>query len=228
MTDKQFRILLVDDESDILEFLSYNLRREGYEVQTSQNGTTALQIAKSMMPHLIILDIMMPGMDGIETCREIRKMPDLEDVLVMFLTARAEDYSQIAGLDAGADDYVTKPVRPAVLVSRVNAMLRRLKKPGAEESLSDTDRLFIDREKFLVTRNGKEIILPRKEFELLELLASKPGKVFTREEIFSVIWGNKVIVSDRTIDVHIRNLRRELGMNIIKTVKGVGYKFVVQ
>ncbi len=221
------KILIVDDEEDILEFVSYNLKKEGYEVLQAKNGLEAIQIARNQLPHLILLDVMMPGIDGIETCREIRNIPELKSCIIAFFTARSEDYSLIAGLDAGADDYITKPLRPRVLISKVNALLRRHNPEPNQSStpvLSQGD-LIIDSEKYLVYINGREIFLPRKEFELLKLLASKPGRVFTRDEIFNRIWSEDVIVSDRTIDVHIRKIREKLGEDIIKTVKGVGYKF---
>jgi len=222
-----YRVLLVDDEPDILEFLGYNLRKEGYEVRTSLNGKDGLAKALDFKPHLAILDVMMPEMDGIETCREIRMVPELSSMLVIFLTARGEDYSQIAGFEAGADDYVTKPIKPRVLISRIKALLRRYRTDEALEGMSviELDGLLIDREKYMVTREGKEYQLPRKEFELLSLLASKPNKVFTREEILSLIWGDDVIVGDRTIDVHVRKIREKLGTQNIRTIKGVGYKY---
>jgi len=220
-------ILLVDDEPDILEFIGYNLRKEGYEVHTSNNGKDGLAKAKAVHPHLIILDVMMPEMDGIETCREIRQVPDLRGTIVIFLTARGEDYSQIAGFEAGADDYVTKPIKPRVLVSRVKALLRRYKVEQGEKAaqLVEVDEFSIDREKYLVIKEGKEFHLPRKEFELLSLLVSKPNKVFTRDEILSSIWGDDVVVGDRTIDVHVRKIRERLETPNIRTVKGVGYKY---
>jgi two-component system, OmpR family, alkaline phosphatase synthesis response regulator PhoP len=227
MGNTEYKILLVDDEKDILEFLSYNLRKEGYQVYTASNGKTGLNLAREHLPHLIILDVMMPEMDGIDVCREIKQIPALENSIIIFLTARAEDYSQIAGFDAGADDYVTKPVKPRVLVSRIKALLRRYS--GANEESSDLvysiGDITIDKERYLVLHNGREITLPRKEFELLQVLTSRPNKVFTRDEIFSRVWGSNVIVGDRTIDVHVRKLREKLGVENIKTVKGVGYKF---
>lgn len=225
------RILLVDDEVDILEFVSYNLEKEGYKVYTAQNGKDAIKIADKKTPDLIILDVMMPEMDGIATCEELRKNPKLNSSVIAFLTARGEDYSQIAGFEAGADDYITKPVRPKVLISRVKALLKRSQL--VEESvvvvssnLITIGNITIDRERYLISVEGMEMVLPRKEFELLSLLASKPGKVFTREEIYSSVWGEQVIVGDRTIDVHIRKLREKIGENHIKTLKGIGYKFV--
>jgi two-component system, OmpR family, alkaline phosphatase synthesis response regulator PhoP len=223
---EQHKILLVDDEPDILEFLGYNLRKEGYKVHTCNNGKDGLAKALEIIPQLIILDVMMPEMDGIETCKEIRQASELKNAIVIFLTARGEDYSQIAGFEAGADDYVTKPVKPRVLVSRVKALLRRYKEePGKEEApIAGLDEFIIDREKYVVMMSGKEYNLPRKEFELLSLLASKPNRVFTREDILSAIWGDDVIVGDRTIDVHVRKIREKLGDQHIKTIKGVGYK----
>ena len=219
------KILLVDDEPDILEFISYNLTKEGYDVSTSNNGKEAIEIAKKINPDLIILDVMMLEMDGIETCHEIRNISQLKNTLIAFLSARGEDYSQVAGFDAGADDYITKPIKPRLLVSRVKAILRR--KSSIEEStvLDENMDIVIDREKYLVYKDGKEFTFPKKEFELLSLLTSKPGKVFTREVILENVWGGEVVVGDRTIDVHIRKLREKLGDNYIKTIKGVGYKF---
>lgn len=228
-----YRILLVDDEQDILEFVSYNLRREGFEVFTASNGAQAIEVARAERPHLVLLDVMMPQMDGIETCGELRKIPGTENMIIAFLTARAEDYSQIAGFDAGADDYIAKPIRPKVLVSRLRALLKRYEASSSATSANtafgtnseDNDVLIIDRERYLVVLEGREIALPRKEFELLALLHSKPEKVFSRDEIFDSVWGDNVIVGDRTIDVHIRKLREKIGDNYIVTVKGVGYKF---
>lgn len=219
-------ILLVDDEPDILEFLSYNLKREGFSVYTATGGKEAIRLAREINPSLIVLDVMMPGMDGVETCTEIRRIPGLSKTLIMFLTARNEDYSQIAGLDAGADDYVAKPVKPRVLISRIHALLRRADAGTTDhQDKIKVGDIVIDKEKYIVIKAGKELALPRKEFELLAVLASKPNKVFTREEIFSKVWGNNVIVGDRTIDVHIRKLREKLATDRIKTIKGVGYKF---
>lgn len=226
MDFSKYRILLVDDETDVLEFLSYNLRREGFVVSTALNGREAITKAMEEQPHLIVLDVMMPEMDGIETCEEIKKIPLLKNSLVVFLTARGEDYSQISGFEAGADDYVTKPIKPKLLISRIKALLRRIGEQN--ESSSDTLEVadfIIDSERYVVLNKGQEIVLPKKEFELLRLLASKPSKVFTREEIFSKIWGDNVIVGDRTIDVHIRKIREKIGLDVIRTVKGVGYKF---
>ena len=227
MKKRDIKILLVDDEPDILEIVGYNLSSEGYQVITAENGIEAVKKAKKEKPHLIIMDVMMPEMDGIEACEQIRKNPDLTNTIITFLTARGEDYSQVAGFDAGADDYITKPIKPKVLVSKVNALLRRLKE---EEETTDKvlkiGGLVINREEYKISLKGEEIILPRKEFELLSLLATKPGKVFKREEILDKVWGNEVIVGGRTIDVHIRKLREKIGDKSFKTVKGVGYKFV--
>ncbi|MDR1054500.1 MAG: response regulator transcription factor [Prevotellaceae bacterium] len=222
-----YKILLVDDEKDILEFLSYNLKKEGFEIYTASNGKEALKIAMEIIPHLILLDVMMPDMDGVETCENIRKNKDLDNTIVAFLTARSEDYSQIAGFDAGGDDYIAKPIKPKVLISRIKALLKRAGwRNEAVETLGVERKIVIDRERFVVIKNGEEINLPRKEFELLFLLASKLQKVFTRDEIYSSVWGSEVVVGDRTIDVHIRKLREKIGGEHIKTLKGVGYKFV--
>jgi len=224
MNKKDIKILLVDDEPDILEIVGYNLSNEGYQVITAENGVEAVKKAKKELPQLIILDVMMPEMDGIEACENIRKHPELKDVVITFLTARGEDYSQVAGFDAGADDYITKPIKPKVLVSKVKALLRRFK-----DEVKDTVKvgnLVINRDEYKIILKGNEIILPRKEFELLSLLASKPGKVFKRDEILDKVWGNEVVVGGRTIDVHIRKLREKIGDKSFKTVKGVGYKFV--
>jgi two-component system alkaline phosphatase synthesis response regulator PhoP len=226
MDNSNVKILLVDDEPDILEFISYNLKKEGYTVLCASNGTEALGIAKKEMPDLVILDIMMPGMDGIETCREIRENEQLKDVLVVFLTARNEDYSQIAGFEVGADDFINKPVRPRVLLSRIKAVLRRkdrVPSPASKEEMMNG--LKIDKEKYSVTLYGKPVNLRKKEFELLALLASKPGKVYGRDEILNKVWGEQVVVGDRTVDVHVNKLREKLGEKYIRTIKGVGYKF---
>ena len=225
--NKNIKILLVDDDTDILEIISYNLISEGYSVFTSSNGQEAIKKATKEKPHLIILDDMMPEMDGIEACEKIRKIPELENTLITFLTARGEDYSKVAGFDAGADDYITKPIKPKVLVSKIKSLLRRLKTQS--DSISDAtivlDGLTIDREAYKINYNGLDMVLPRKEFELLYLLVSKPGKVFKREVILEKIWGKEVVVGGRTIDVHIRKLREKLGDSKFKTIKGVGYKF---
>ena len=223
------RILLVDDEKDILEFLSYNLTKEGFVVKTCLNGSSAIKVIDEFQPNLIVLDVMMPGMDGIETCEIIRANSNYDNIIIAFLTARSEDYSQVAGLEAGADDYINKPIKPKVLVSRVKALLRRKTSQDRNQNISNSSinisDLNIDRESYQVERDGIEISLPRKEFEILYLLATKPGKVFKREEIFDKVWGDDVIVGGRTIDVHVRKLRRKLGRDYIVTVKGVGYKF---
>jgi two-component system alkaline phosphatase synthesis response regulator PhoP len=224
MNNSEHKILLVDDEPDILEFLSYNLKKEGYQVFTAGTGEEGIAVAKRELPHLVLLDVMMPGVDGIEVCRELRSAPGMDSVVIAFLTARSEDYSHIAGFEAGADDYINKPIKPRVLLSRIKALLRR-NATGTESTAVDVGKLRIDRESYLVYKEGEEISLPRKEFELLSLLASKPGKVFAREEILNRVWGDEVVVGDRTIDVHIRKLREKLGEEFIRTVKGVGYKF---
>ncbi len=219
------KILVVDDEEDILEFLSYNLRAEGYDVIVADNGILAIELAKQEQPSLIILDVQMPDMDGITTCEKIREIPSLKETVVTFLTARSEDYSQIAGFEAGADDYITKPIRPKVLVSRVKALLKRRGITQDTNSIIELGDIIIDKEKHLTTYKGQEVIFAKKEFKLLKLLISKPGKVFTREEILEKVWGSDIIVGDRTIDVHIRKLREKLADHYVKTVKGVGYKF---
>lgn len=226
MKKKDLRILLVDDEPDILEIITYNLSAEGYQVITAENGLEAIEMARLHKPHLIILDVMMPEMDGIEACDRIRKIPELEETVITFLTARSEDYSQMAGFEAGADDYITKPIKPKVLMSKVKALLRRFKEGEDQKNILEAGGLIINRDEYKVVNDGQELILPRKEFELLWLLASKPGKVFQREEILEQVWGNEVIVGGRTIDVHIRKLREKIGDECFKTIKGVGYKFV--
>lgn len=221
------KIVLVDDEQDILNFISYNLKKEGYEVFTALSGKEAIAIAKKEKPDLIVIDVMMPEMDGIETCQEIRAIDELKDTLITFLSARAEDYSQVAGFDAGADDYISKPIKPRLLVSKIKAILRRKSNGNTIENDKETgtENVRIDREKYLVYQGNKTHSLPKKEFELLALLLSKPDKVFTREVILETIWGSDVVVGDRTIDVHIRKLRERLGDENIETIKGVGYKF---
>jgi two-component system, OmpR family, alkaline phosphatase synthesis response regulator PhoP len=220
------KILIVDDEPDILDFLSYNLRREGFDVTTASSGNEALKMALKVRPQLIILDIMMPEMDGIEVCRQLRLNPDFDKTNIAFLTARDEDISQINALDVGGDDFIAKPIKPQVLISRINALLRRNKTDEKEnEHILRIANLVINKEKVQVMKDNEIIDLPKKEFELLLLLVSKPGKVFTREEIYNKIWGNDVIVGDRTIDVHIRKLREKIGVENIKTFKGIGYKF---
>jgi two-component system alkaline phosphatase synthesis response regulator PhoP len=228
MTTDEMRILLVDDEHDITQFLSYNLKKEGFQVYVANNGHSAIDIANDVNPDLIILDVMMPGMDGIETCERIRKTPGIHNSMIVFLTARSEDYSQIAGFEAGGDDYITKPIRPKVFITRIKALLKRARSyPGkdiVEDNLISVGDIIIDPERFQVRFKGEEVVLPRKEFYLLRLLSSKPNKVFTREEIFSKVWGENVLVSDRTIDVYIRKLREKFGQKVITTVKGVGYR----
>jgi len=225
MDIKNTKILIVDDEKDILEFLQYNLEKEGFKVYTSANGLEGKKLANKINPDLIILDVMMPGIDGIELCNELRALPGFEDTLIIFLSARGEDYSQIAGFEVGADDYITKPVRPRVLIARIKALLKRKRKVQKEDNTIDFGTLIIDRDKRNVVIDGNSVHIPKIEFELLVLLASTPGKIFAREEIYSKIWGNDVFVSDRTLDVHIRKLREKIGNQHIKTVKGVGYGF---
>ncbi len=220
-----YKILLVDDEEDIIEFLSYNLQKEGFQVLAASNGAEALQMARKECPHLILMDIMMPKMDGMTAVEEIRKIPELDNTLIVFLTARSEDYSQIAGFEAGADDYVTKPVKPKVLVKRIMALLRRTKKQEKKNISLQRAGLVIDPVRYEVVKGDESLVLPRKEFGVLYLLASHPGKVFRREEIFHEIWGDDVVVGSRTIDVHIRKIREKVGISNIKTIKGVGYKF---
>ncbi len=222
---KGHTILLVDDETDILDFLSYNIRKEGYKVFTATNGEDGVKLAQQLSPSLIILDVMMPKMDGIEACQIIRKDLNISQPIIAFLTSRAEDYAQIAGFEAGADDYISKPVRPRLLMAKIESLLKRLNTKGIDTEKLVQPSLKIDREKFMVVCEGKSLILPKKEFELLELLASRPGKVYNREQIFAIVWGNETIVGERTIDVHIRKLREKLGDDYIRTVKGVGYTF---
>lgn len=219
------KILVVDDEEDILEFLSYNISKEGAKVYKANNGLQAIDIAKKKKPDLILLDVMMPEMDGVETCMQLREGKDTKNIIIAFLTARGEDYSQIAGFDAGADDYITKPIKPRVLVSRIKALLRRKEGALSPAGTTEVRSLKIDRDRYVVVKEGEELNLPKKEFELLALLISVPGKVFTRENILSSVWGEDVVVGDRTIDVHIRKLREKIGSTHIKTIKGVGYKF---
>ena len=225
---KGHTILLVDDEADILEFLSYNLRKEGFKVFTASDGEEGVRMTQQFQPSLILMDIMMPKMDGIEACQFIRKDLNLQQPIIAFLTSRAEDYAQIAGGEAGADDYITKPIRPRLLISKVESLLRRLSNNLVNSSSVKTSNLIIEREKFSVQLDGKKIILPKKEFELLELLSSRPGKVFNREQILNIVWGNETVVGERTIDVHIRKLREKLGDAYIRTIKGVGYTFTEQ
>jgi two-component system alkaline phosphatase synthesis response regulator PhoP len=227
MKKEDIRILLVDDEQDILEIVGYNLSLEGYQVYTAKNGVEAVSKAKKKQPHLVILDVMMPEMDGIEACEIMRNTPGLEHTIITFLTARGEDYSQLAGFEAGADDYIQKPIKPKVLMSKVKALLRRSKEQKKEDEIMKVGDLIINREEYKVINKGEEMVLPRKEFELLALLTSKPDKVFKREVILEKVWGNEVVVGGRTIDVHIRKLREKIGDDHFKTVKGVGYKFVL-
>lgn len=227
MKKKEIKILLVDDEPDILEIVGYNLSQEGYSIVTASNGKEAIDVALKVHPHLIIMDVMMPEMDGMEACENIRKIPELRNTIIAFLTARSEDYSQVAGFDAGADDYIPKPIKPKLLVSKVKALLRRLKEDNFTNDNLNVGGIVINREEYKIFMEDKEIVLPRKEFELFHLLASKPGKVFKREEILDKVWGNDVIVGGRTIDVHIRKLREKIGDDFFKTIKGVGYKFEV-
>jgi two-component system alkaline phosphatase synthesis response regulator PhoP len=225
-TSAKQKILIVDDEPDILELIEYNLKKEGYQVYTARNGQEAVSEAKKVLPDLIVLDIMMPKMDGIEACRIMRTMPEFKNTFMVFLTARSEEYSEIAGFNVGADDYIAKPIKPRALVSRINAILRR-NAPAEEvtDNKLEIGDLVIDREAYLVFQKGEKVVLAKKEFELLYLLASKPGKVYTREVILKNIWEDSVVVTNRTIDVHIRKLREKLGDDIVATVKGVGYKF---
>jgi len=226
MKKSDITILVVDDDPDILEILSYNLSAEGYKVLTAGNGVEGVKKAKKKLPHLVILDVMMPEMDGIEACEKIRETKGLENTIITFLTARGEDYSQVAGFDAGADDYITKPVRPKVLMSKVKALLRRFKANTPEKNIVEIGDIIINRDEYKISNQGNEMTLPRKEFELLSLLTSEPNKVFKRDDILNTVWGNEVVVGGRTIDVHIRKLREKLGDDKFKTVKGVGYKFV--
>jgi two-component system alkaline phosphatase synthesis response regulator PhoP len=222
---KGHTILIVDDEADILEFLSYNLKKEGYRVFTASDGEQGIRLTQQLQPSLIILDVMMPKMDGIETCQVIRKDLNITQPIIAFLTSRSEDYAQIAGFEAGADDYITKPIRPRLLISKVESLLRRLDGTLQTVNSNESSSLRIDRDKYMISINGKNILLPKKEFELLEMLASRPGKVYTREQILNIVWGNEAIVGERTIDVHIRKLREKLGDAYIRTIKGVGYTF---
>lgn len=219
------KVLLVDDEPDIIELLKYNLEREGYQVSTALNGRDAIKVAKANRPDLIVLDIMMPGMDGVEVCNQLRQLPEFKHTIITFLTARSEDYSQIAGFEAGADDYITKPVRPKVFVTKVKALLKRSGADRPDGQVLEANGVKVDLERVSVSVEGNDMQLPKKEFELLVLLMSKPGKVFKREEIYSQIWGNELFVGERTIDVHIRKLREKIGDDRIRTVKGIGYTF---
>ena len=226
MKKKDIKILLVDDEPDVIEIIRYNLDQEGYKIYTASDGKEALKKAKKNIPHLIIMDVMMPKMDGIETCEQLRNDECFNDTIIMFLTARGEDYSHVAAFEAGADDYVTKPIKPKIIVSKVKALLRRLKNEEQTQEKIQIGKLIIDREQYEVNHMGKLFSMPRKEFELLYLLASKPDKVIKREKIMEIVWGSEVVVGDRTIDVHIRKLREKIGDKYFKTVKGVGYKFI--
>lgn len=226
MKNENIRILLVDDEPDILEIISYNLSEEGYQVFTAENGKQAIKTAKVIEPHLIILDVMMPVMDGVEACKKLREIPKLQDCLITFLTARAEDYAQISGLEAGADDYLTKPIKPKVLLSKIRSLLRRINNENLTVPKIELGDLIVNLEAYTASYQGKSLQLPRKEFELLALLAARPEKVFKRDEILNTVWGNDVVVGRRTIDVHIRKLREKIGDERFETVKGVGYKYV--
>ncbi|TDD99283.1 response regulator transcription factor [Flavobacterium cellulosilyticum] len=227
MKNRNTKILLVDDEPDILEIVGYNLAQEGYQIIKASNGKEAILKAKKEIPDLIIMDVMMPEMDGMEACEMIRKIPELSQVIITFLTARSEDYSQMAGFDAGGDDYITKPIKPKLLVSKVKALLRRRNEKETSSETLNVGGIVINREEYIIIKDDVVIALPRKEFELFYLLASKPGKVFKRDEILDKVWGNEVIVGGRTIDVHIRKLREKIGEEFFKTIKGVGYKFEI-
>ena len=225
MDTSNSKILIVDDEKDIIEFLQYNFEKEGFRVFSAQNGNEGKKLAQKEKPDLILFDIMTPGMHGVELCQDLREMPEFEDTLIVFLTARGEDYSQIAGFEVGADDYITKPVRPRVLIARIKALLKRKSKAFSDENKIDISSIIIDRDKREVIVEGTSMHIPKIEFDLLVLLASSPGKIFSREEIYAKVWGNDVFVSDRTLDVHIRKLREKIGKQHIKTIKGVGYGF---
>jgi two-component system alkaline phosphatase synthesis response regulator PhoP len=227
MEQNGYKILIVDDEPDILEFLSYNLKKEGFNTYTANNGKSALALASEIKPHLILLDIMMPEMDGVETCERIRETEGIKHCIVAFLTARTEDYSQIAGFEAGGDDYIPKPIKIKLLISRINALLKRMPSIPKPEDPKKLGNIEIDSERYIVIIDGSEVYLPKKEFELLKLLTSRPSKLFSRDEIFDSIWGNETFVGDRTLDVYVRKLREKIGEERIKTIKGVGYKFEV-
>jgi len=227
MKNEDIKILLVDDEPDILEIVGFHLKKEGYQIKKAKDGVEGVEKAKKFEPHLILLDIMMPNMDGIEACEKIRSIKKMEDVIIAFFTARGEDYSQVAGFDAGADDYITKPVKPKVLVSKVKALLRRVNHTPQKEETTTFGDIIINKEEYYVEKNGERITLPRKEFKLLSLLTSSPNKVFYRDVILNTVWGQDVVVGGRTIDVHIRKLREKIGEKHIITIKGVGYKFVI-
>lgn len=226
MADKR-KILVVDDEKDILELLSYNLDKEGYHVKTASNGKKAVETARSFIPDLILLDIMMPEQDGVETCRQLRELSELNDTFIIFLTARAEEYSEVAGFDAGGDDYINKPIKPRALISRLGAMFRRKKKLAKKEDIIEIADLRIDKTSYSILVGKREITLPKKEFELLYFLAENPNKVYSRDELLKNIWGTDVYVLARTVDVHIRKVREKIGNGYISTVKGVGYKFAI-
>lgn len=225
MENQHIKILTVDDEPDIVEFVEYNLKKEGFDVKTASDGKSALKLAEEFVPDLILLDIMMPELDGIEVCRRLREMPAMSNTIIVFLTARGEDYSEIAGFDAGGDDYITKPIRLRVLISRLKALLRRKQNEDAVGEVSEYGDLRIDVDQYLIFVKDKEIQLAKKEFEILRLLSSRPGKVFSRQEIFNKVWGSDLLVGERTIDVHVRKIREKVGSHYIKTVKGIGYKF---
>ncbi|MDN6279608.1 MAG: response regulator transcription factor [Psychroflexus sp.] len=227
MKKSEITVLIVDDDPDILEILSYNLKQEGYKVVRAENGVEAVKKAKKKKPQLIILDVMMPEMDGIEACEKIREIKNLENTVIAFLTARGEDYSHVAGYDAGADDYITKPIKPKVLMSKIKALLRRFKSEEPQDNVYSVGDMVVNRDEYKVVWSDQELSLPRKEFELLALLSSQPEKVFKREDILNTVWGDEVVVGGRTIDVHIRKLREKIGNDRFKTVKGVGYKFVI-
>lgn len=226
MSKNEILILLVDDEPDILEMVGYNLSSEGYKIMTAENGSQAVDLAKKNVPHLIIMDVMMPELDGMEACEQMRNIPELDKTIITFLTARGEDFSQLVGLEAGADDYMTKPIKPKVLLSKVKALLRRSQQETSQANQVVFDGLTIDRDRYVIVNMGEEILLPRKQFELLWLLASIPGRVFSREEILERIWDNESVVGGRTIDVHIRKLREKIGDHRFQTIKGIGYKFI--
>jgi len=228
MDKSKFHLLIVDDEPDIIEFVSYNLSREGYQISSAKNGLEAVEQVKKNKPDLILMDIMMPVMDGMTAVSKIKALPGTNDIMIVFLTARSEDYSQEAGFEAGADDYISKPIKPKILVHRINALLRRVSKTDTLGKTMERGNLVIDPTKYVAIYQSKQVVLPRKEFELLQLLASHPDKVFSREEILAKVWGKNVVVGDRTIDVHIRKIREKINNDIIITIKGVGYKFVEQ
>ena len=228
MEKDQTKILLVDDEPDIIEIIKFNLEKKGYKIYSASDGVEAIKMSQKILPHLIIMDVMMPKMDGIEACEHLRKDKRFLNTIIMFLSARGEDFSYVAAFEAGADDYVTKPIKPKVLVSKVKALLRRFKDENQKQNILDFGSLIIDKDQYKIILNEKEIFLPRKEFELFSLLTSRPGKVFKREIILDKVWGNEVVVGGRTIDVHIRKLREKIGDHYFKTVKGVGYKFVLE